>query len=241
MTPRPSDDPLVARKRGLEIRGATLDLLCGAALGQVLGDLALGASSGRLDRALNKAMTSSVLSDLEQDEGWKEEQWLLEPSGDVRPATPGEFAQASPAARFSRSECLRRPKPQAWALRGFLSALVSPEARQSLSRSYGRAVTFRSAEIARYRDGHYLRRHSDIFDGRLFGFVWFFNPDPPAGAGGELIIEAESGEATVVAPEEGSLAAINFQPNCFHHVARIRGSDWTRYVIASHYALSEPV
>jgi len=115
---------------------------------------------------------------------------------------------------------------------------VSDEVRLALSGAFGQNIRFKSVDIARYAKDDYLRRHSDTFDDRRFGFVWFFSAGWSPGDGGELVIENEEGAALVVAPQQGNLAILTFRPGSFHQVAVIRSEHWTRYSIATHFAES---
>lgn len=223
------------RRLGLAARAEALAALTGFKIVETVRTLGCGAAGLAVEDVLSPATTSVVLADLECDGGWSEECWVLEANGDVRPVPAAEFEVAPLDCRFSRSDCLRKPAGDAYGLRGLLSAIVSNEARESLSRAFGEEVRFRSADIARYRAGHYLRRHSDTFGERRFGIVWFLSPGWSCGNGGELVIEGPAGDATVVFPRQGAIGALAIRPNCFHLVSRIRATDWVRYSIATHF------
>lgn len=234
-----ASDRRTSRELGHSVRAETLDALTSSLFGDVLRQLQSGKAGLTTSSVLSAATANAILRDLEADAGWTEEHWILKPGGDVAPASRDEFESVDPVRRFSHNDCLRKPAHTSWALRGFLSALVSDEARVALSSAFGQPVRFRSADMARYTCGHYLRRHSDDFESRRFGFVWFFSPDWQLGAGGELLIESEAGDALVVPPLMASVAALAFRPSCHHQVARVKSSLWARYSVATHFASDE--
>lgn len=227
-----------ARQIGLRVRNEAISALTSAAISNALRSLSAGISGLAVENVLSPATANAVLRDLEGDTGWSEELWLLNGT-EVQPVSNLDFESAQPNARFSKNECLRKPAPHAWSLRGFLSAIVSNEVRESFSRAFGENVEFRSVDIARYRTGDYLRRHADNFEARRFGFVFFLSSGWLNGAGGELVIESPTGEAIVVYPLQGSIAILSFRQNCFHQVARISKSEWVRYSIAFHFSLRD--
>lgn len=190
----------------------------------------------KFERAVSPQAAMAIRRDITDDPTRRYEYWLLDSAQDVSAVSAEEFQAAAPDRRFSRNFCLRKPDRSAMALRGFLSAVVSAEARTILSKAYGQDLRFASADMAMYGQGDYLRRHADVFSNRRLGLVWFMNTDPPTGAGGELVIESASGAGLVVTPSEGSVALIPIRPDHSHLVASVRDGSWLRCSIATHYA-----
>ncbi len=222
-------------REGLAVRASAIGALTGSAISETIRCLGSGVAGLSVPGILTNETADAILSDLNQETDWSEECWLLDENTDVHRVSIAEFEAAPPNFRFSRNDCLRKPSSHSHNLRGFLSALVSDETREFLSSAFGEKVKFRSADIARYRNGHYLRRHSDTFEDRRFGFVWYFCSGWEPGMGGELIIESPAGVATVVHPTQGSIGALAFRKDCYHQVAHVCTTNWVRLSIASHF------
>jgi len=188
------------------------------------------------DAVLPAEMTRSIQDDLASDKGWERECWTLNDEQQVQLVDPETFEGRPPQQRFSTNECLRHPSNSSFALRGYLSALISDEFSGALSRSFEQSLKFCSADIARYRHGDYLRRHCDDFGGRRVGLVWFFGPDWTQDAGGELFVEDEFGRGTVIPPIDGKLVGLSLGAGSFHQVAQITSKCWLRYSVATHFA-----
>ncbi|WP_333773333.1 2OG-Fe(II) oxygenase [Streptomyces sp. IBSBF 3136] len=222
---------------GLHVRTAALDFLTSDRLAATLTDLRRsGAAGADITDAIPRTVADAVQKDMRQDPGWQQEYWLFDEKAQVHPVDPAVFFSSPHTARFSRNACLRRPSKASMSLRGLLSAVVSAQALDALSAVYGRTLRFASADIAAYRRGDYLRRHADTFDDRCFGLVWFLSNPDTTGSGGELVVEAPTGEGLVIAPRAGSVGVIPINPSYTHLVSRIQ-QDWIRYSIATHYAL----
>jgi Rps23 Pro-64 3,4-dihydroxylase Tpa1-like proline 4-hydroxylase len=157
----------------------------------------------------------------------------------VKPCSAQEFTAAAPERRFSRSGCLRDIPQSALGIRAFISALKSPKVADAFSAAFGERASFRSADIAKYEADHYLRRHSDTFDDRRFGLVFFLSPGWAAGDGGEFVVEAPSGAALATQPEQGRLALLRINPGYHHSVCRIGSQSWVRYSIAVHFGTAK--
>jgi 2OG-Fe(II) oxygenase superfamily len=231
-------DTTAPRDLGLLTREIVLTLVSGPALLGGIGTLSDAVAGFSLTSALDSRIVAAICSDLSTDPGWSEEHWILTPDGGVIHVENSTFLATAPVGRFSKSDCLRHPAVTSWSLRGFLSAVVSQTTKDALSRALGFPLDFASAEIARYRHGHYLRRHSDTFEDRCLGLVWFFNDSWQSGDGGELIVESQSGESICITPEPGTVASILIRPGNYHQVALVRSNKWVRYSVAVHYKVS---
>ncbi len=222
---------------GLRVREAAIGFLSGPHLRRTVGSAtASGAPGGVIRDALPAEIAALVRRDLICDAGWTREYWVLDEDSAVHRVEPQRFEETRPDLRFSRYSCLRSPHRDSLALRAVLSAAVDRRCLANLADACGTPLRFVSADVGAYGCGDYLRRHSDVFDHRVFGMVWFFNEDRPPAAGGELVVETGSGECTVVEPLAGSVAVIPFHPSAHHLVASVRSERWRRYSIAIHYA-----
>lgn len=239
MTSTMNQSPISGTKEhrllGLRIREEMLGLLTGKYIEDAISALRSGDAALELSGFMPSWLTEAVLSDMKADVAWSEEYWKLGESGDVLPVSKEVFKTCCLTQRFSWNECLRKPSTTAFCLRGFLSALTDRQAAAAFSMAYGEGIRFKSADIARYRSGHYLRRHADLFDDRRFGFVWFFGKDWALGHGGELAVESPSGEAIVISPQQGTVAVLQIKADYHHQVAVNRSDEWVRYSVASHY------
>lgn len=176
-----------------------------------------------------------VLECLRHQDAWAEEKWLIFPDGAVRMCSDEEFAAAVPENRFSYNDCLRKLPEDAYPVRALLSAMESPAVAAALTEAYGSPIGIKGIDMARYTEGHYLRRHADTFDERLFGFIFFLAADWTPGSGGELVVEAPSGEAHVAYPRQGDVALLRIRPGFQHEVCQVRSSNWIRYVVSVHF------
>lgn len=177
-------------------------------------------------------------SELTRIETWTEERWTLQPDNSVAAVSEEDFDSTSPDRRFSFSDSLREGADAALAIRGLLSGIRSDTVARAFSDAYGNTVEYRSSDVARYRTGHYLRRHADTYEDRVFGVLAFLSPDWSHRHGGELVVEAPDGSVDCIAPEPGTLAMLPIRPGFQHLVSRIRTTDWIRFSIASHFSLS---
>ncbi|SOD62152.1 2OG-Fe(II) oxygenase superfamily protein [Streptomyces zhaozhouensis] len=230
----------MGRDAAIAFHGRTIELLTTPPVVQALGQLRPGSDAPATSLPLMPAdFTGPLLAELAALPTWATEQWLLTPDDNVQPADADEFAAAAPERRFSRSGCLRDIPKSALGIRAFISAVKSPKVADAFSTAFGEPVSFRSADIARYEADHYLRRHSDTFDDRRFGLVFFLSPGWTAGDGGELVVEAPSGAALTTQPEQGRLAMLRINPGYHHSVCRIRSRSWVRYSIAVHFGTAK--
>ncbi|PCN47432.1 hypothetical protein Csp2054_12265 [Curtobacterium sp. 'Ferrero'] len=224
-----------AVSRGHRVLSGATDFFSGelfcAALRAVLRDDAV-AQVVELPEAVGVA---SVLDDMQSDVGWEEEGWTIDEDGEVAFVDPSRFRDLPPARRFSLSDTLRKPQRDAFALRGLLAALHQQPVLAAMGVIAGESIEFRTADIARYRPGHYLRRHDDVYDGRLFGLVFFLHASWPDGAGTRLIAEKPDGRCGVVEPRPGTVAVMRLAGHHFHQVEANHSGDWDRYSIAVHF------
>lgn len=224
-----------ARQAGLELRDEVISFFAGDAfagtLHRVLHDDSLAATV-RLPSTVD---STAVLSDMQRDAGWEEERWRLDATGAVDVVTEWEFAALPYRERFSWSDTLRKPDPRAYALRGLLSALRSDDVLRRFSAVHGRRVQYRTADIARYRPGHYLRRHDDLYDGRVFGLVFFLHDAWPTSAGTRLVAEKPDGRCAVVEPLPGTVAVMRLAGEHHHQVEPNLSTNWDRYSLAVHF------
>lgn len=170
---------------------------------------------------------------------WNDETWELKDNQEVERVTHETFVQLPPTRRFSSSDCLRKVPESALAIRGLISGLKSEAVHNAVSSALGEKVSFRSADIARYRQGHYLRRHADTYEERRFGLVFFIASGWKSGFGGELVVEGPGGESFVVSPNSGKVAALRIKNGYHHQVAQVVDSTWIRLSIATHFAADD--
>lgn len=187
---------------------------------------------------LPEDLRSVCHSELLQIDTWSEERWVLRDDNSVAAVGEDEFLAQPPSKRFSHSDSLRTGAEPALAIRGLLSGIRSPEVAESFSQAYRKTVEYKSSDVARYRRGHYLRRHADTYADRVFGVLVFLSPDWTPSHGGELVVEAPDGSVDCIAPDPGTLAVLPIRPGFQHLVSRIRTVDWTRFSIASHFSLA---
>ncbi|QWB24448.1 MULTISPECIES: 2OG-Fe(II) oxygenase [Streptomyces] len=230
----------MSRDAAIAFHGKTIDLLTAAPAREALGLLRPGSDAPATSLPLMPPdMTHPLVSELAALPTWATEHWLLTPDDNVKPCGEDEFTEAPPERRFSRSGCLRDIPRDALGIRAFISALKSTDVADAFSEAFGERVSFRSADIAKYEAGHYLRRHSDTFDDRRFGLVFFLSPGWAAGDGGELVVEAPSGAALATQPEQGRVALLRINPGYHHSVCAIRSQSWVRYSIAVHFGTAK--
>ncbi|PRA11979.1 hypothetical protein CQ010_07830 [Arthrobacter sp. MYb211] len=224
------------RAIGLEVRKSVIEMLSredSLALISGFGPEQNGVA-GSLS-GLPPVASRSLFEEMRAIQDWKEEAWQLHSNQTVQRVSPQEFGRLSSEEQFSMSDCLREVPADALALRGLISGLKSEEVASSLSSAFGEAVRFKSADVARYRQGHYLRRHADNYEDRRFGLVFFLAPGWRYGYGGELMVEGPGGDAYVIQPHAGAVAALRIKQGYNHQVARMQSVTWTRFSIATHF------
>jgi len=172
---------------------------------------------------------------MRRDLNWETERWRLDEVGGVHLVTEAQFLALPQRERFSWSDSLRKPSPDAFALRGLLSALRTDAVLQRFGTVHGSPVQYRTADIARYRPGHYLRRHDDLYDGRVFGLVFFLHDAWPACAGTRLVAEKPDGRCAVVEPLPGTVAVMRLAGEHHHQVEPNHSEGWDRYSLAVHF------
>lgn len=140
----------------------------------------------------------------------------------------------------SHSDCLRQPRKDAYALRGLLSALHSAPVADTFAEVAGTpSVSYMTADIARYRPGHYLRRHDDVYDGRVFGLVFFLHETWDRAADTRLIAEKPDGRCAVMEPLPNTVAVMRLANGHYHQVEQNLSTDWDRYSIAVHFGVKD--
>lgn len=226
-------DPKAA---ALQHRLAIIDLMRSAAVLDEVAEMRPGGTGLLASIPLLSAEQANFFhSSFAEQPNWEEEKWLILPDGSVRLTTDASFDEADPESRFSYNDCLRKVSKEALPVRALISALQSPEVAASLSDAYGEPITLVGIDMARYKRGHYLRRHADTFNERRFGFIFFLAPDWAPGDGGELVIESPSGEAQVAYPTQGTVALLRIARGFQHEVCRLRSPTWIRYVFSAHF------
>lgn len=224
------------REEALAVRQDVINTLTRSAVRSIVADFGsaaygVAAVAGELD----ERTTSTLCREFDAVDGWSSETWSIAADGAVSLVSEEEFQVAPATERFSFSDCLRRIPDDALAVRGLLSGLKSDPVTTTLSEALGEQVRFASADVARYREGHYLRRHADTYEERRFGFVFFVSDGWRPGAGGELIVEGPHGDSYVFGPVAGRIAALRIAPGYQHQVARIQDEAWCRYSVAAHF------
>lgn len=178
-----------------------------------------------------------INQDMAADDGWGEEAWIQKGS-DVSAVAPHEFHAHDPQLRFSLSEILRKPHAEAYGLRGFLAGLRSKPVAEAMQKATGiKNIQYKAAEIARYRPGHYLRRHDDVFDGRVFATVFFLHTSWKEPYGTYLVAEKPDGRSAVVSPLPGTYALMKLTNGHYHFVTQNTSTSWDRYSIAVHWGV----
>jgi hypothetical protein len=234
-TPQADPKALAAQRRA-----EAVDLLAGAALAEQVarmrpdGDGVLATLP-----LLSTEQADYFLGGLRGQPGWALEKWLIDDDGEVRMAPAAEYAAARPEHRFSNNFCLRSVSADAssYPIRALISAAESPRVAAAMSEAYGRPVRLRGIDMARYEDGHHLRRHADVFEDRVFGLIFFLAPGWTPGCGGELVVEDTAGNAHVAGPVQGTVALLRIRPGYHHQVCQVRSGSWTRYVLSTHFAV----
>jgi hypothetical protein len=225
-----------AKETAIAFRRTVVDLLCGGAARTAISELGPDGTGTVFSLPLLSSEQSEyVLASLREQEGWAEEKWLILPDESVRLGSDEEFAEAPAEQRFSFNDCLRGLSADALPVRALISALESKEVAAAFSDAYGEPVAIRSVDMARYSQGHYLRRHSDTFDDRYFALVLFLADGWVPGAGGELLVESPGGEARVAYPEQGIAALMRINPGFHHQVSRLQSDSWVRYNLSVHF------
>ena len=187
----------------------------------------------RIDDGMRADLTSELLG----LHTWQEEHWILNEDESVSPATEIEFVATPGTQRFSNSDSLRAAPREAMATRALMSALKSSEVGSAFSAAYGSTITFRTADIARYRLGHYLRRHSDTYEDRVFGLVFFLADGWQQAYGGQLIVEYPDGRVHVIAPDPADVVVLPIAPGYWHMVSEVTGRSWERLSVAAHFGI----
>lgn len=225
-----------SREKGLEIRRQGIDFFTSTKFLKTISAVVKGASGATSLDASKSIDFRAIRDDMRDASEWSQEFWRIGEDAAVSLVSEAVFRSLPDGQRFSNSDCLRHPDKDAFALRGLLSALRSPEVSESISRAAsGDGIRMLTCDIARYAPGQYLRRHDDLFDGRVFGLVIFLHEDWSPEYGTELITEQPTGVARVVRPLPGSIAVMKLSGGHFHQVCVNASSFWTRYSVAVHF------
>lgn len=235
---RNCDATFAGREAGHRVRESMLCYLKSDAVVAAIEDAVNGMHVRLLPKFLEDQWLHGLEHDLHIDPGWGREHWVLREDQSVAAVTEAEFQVAIGPARFSKNDCLRKPDPASYAVRGFLSAITDRTVAECWSTHLRTKLKFRSVDIAKYGEGDYLRRHSDTFEDRLFGIVWFIGQGWRPGSGGELLVENDKGESDVIQPISGAAAVLSFKADYYHQVAANRSANWRRLAMATHFALT---
>src|SRR5215510_6938094 len=193
----------------------------------------------RFSEIWSRTYISGLTSELMTSSLWEEEYWALDEQGDVQLVSPQVFLATAGQSRFSHSDSLREAHRRLIpSLMNLERVLQSSDLGRALSAVYGEPVHFLSLEVARYRNGHFLRRHSDLVGGRRFAIVIFFSEGWQPGYGGELIFEAPSGAITAIQPVVGTGAVIPIHLGCWHAVKPVQTPSWVRISLSVHFGTS---
>ncbi|WP_432145959.1 2OG-Fe(II) oxygenase [Streptomyces sp. bgisy084] len=186
--------------------------------------------------SLPQEIGQRMLDELTATQEWISERWLRRSDETAARVSHARFIRSAPSIRLASNDCIYEVPADHVHLRGFLSAVRSEEVQSHFSSAYGEAVRFQSSDVARLRHSQYLRRHSDNHEGRRFGLVFFLSPGWSEGLGGELVVEAPSGQCIAVAPKQWRIAVIRISDEYRHNVCAVRSRSWIRYSVAVHYA-----
>ncbi|MEU4799663.1 2OG-Fe(II) oxygenase [Streptomyces sp. NPDC023327] len=227
-------DPLKAE--AVAYRRRVVDLLTGDAMRGAVEELRPGGPAVLTTLPLLSPEEAAYFHrGMQQQEAWTLEKWLILPDESVRMCSDEEFAAAPPEQHFSHNDCLRRLPADAYAVRALISAMESPEVASALSDAYGAPLTVKGVDMARYTEGHYLRRHTDTFDDRHFAVIFFLADGWTPGDGGELVVESQSGAAEVAYPLQGHVALLRISPGYHHQVCRNKSDTWVRCGLSVHF------
>jgi Rps23 Pro-64 3,4-dihydroxylase Tpa1-like proline 4-hydroxylase len=227
-----------ARETGLAIRKEAIDFFTSESFSNCLSAVVTRAAGAKTLDASHVFDFSRIEADMRAATTWEEEFWRIDESKDVSLVSETRFRSLPDEQQFSNSNCLRRPAKNAFALRGLLSALRSAEVSEVASRAVNaEGVRMLTCDIARYAPGHYLRRHDDVFDGRIFGLVFFLHESWLPEYGTELVTEQPAGLARVVRPVPGSIAVMRLSGGHYHQVCTNVSNAWTRYSLAVHFGV----
>lgn len=233
-----SSDSMSRRQLGLQVRTEVIKHFTSDDFLETLVPVISANELARSRQLPDAVQADRILEDMTVDSGWAEEFWTIDDAGAVHLVDRQGFEASAVERRFSNSDTLRVPRADAFALRGLLSGLHSTEVSQAFSEAAGvGGVGYKSADIARYRPGHYLRRHDDVYDGRLFGLVFFVHDTWARESGTHLIAENPDGRCQVVSPAPRSVAIMRLAGGHFHQVQPNTSSSWDRYSIAVHFGL----
>lgn len=225
--------------QAFEVKGHIVRELVSSKVLAAISEMGAGVGRAKLIGHLEPNDHGAIVDELADIANWSEEYWILDHDDSVVKVTEQEFNTTEPNLRFSHSDSLRRASEDATATKALMSAVRSDTVAQHFSEAFGRKVEFRSADVARYRSGHYLRRHADTYEDRVFGLLFFLSSGWSAGCGGELIAESPSGEVDVVPPLTGRIGVLPIRPNYWHLVSRVKSADWVRYSVAAHFSTTD--
>ncbi|MEU4820352.1 2OG-Fe(II) oxygenase [Actinomadura sp. NPDC023710] len=225
-----------AKSEAVAYRRRVIDLLTGDAIRTAVAEMRPGGESVLTTiPLLSPELAAYFHLSMQEQQAWAMEKWLILPDESVRICNDEEFAAAPPEQRFSYNDCLRKLPRDAYPVRALFSAVESPEVAAALGQAYGAPLGARGVGMNRYSKGHFLRRHSDIFDDRHFAMIFFLSGGWTLGDGGELVVEANSGAAQIAYPIQGHVALVRFGPGHHHQVCQTISNTWVRYNLGAHF------
>ncbi|MER6618289.1 2OG-Fe(II) oxygenase [Streptomyces xantholiticus] len=89
-----------------------------------------------------------------------------------------------------------------------------------------------SVELAAYRAGDRIRRHQDLFPGRVMAVNFYLDADHEPGTGGRLGFRNEAGHDELVEPYFNTLSMIPVREECWHWVEPYAGTGTGRYTVS---------
>ncbi|WP_078887890.1 2OG-Fe(II) oxygenase [Streptomyces sp. NRRL S-118] len=89
-----------------------------------------------------------------------------------------------------------------------------------------------SVELAAYRDGDRIRRHQDLFPGRVMAVNFYLDAAHRPGTGGRLGFRNEAGTDELVEPLFNTFSMIPVREECWHWVEPFSGEGTGRYTVS---------
>src|SRR5882757_8616052 len=125
-----------------------------------------------IDNIFDDGFLVQLENELKHAAYFLEERWLLTASEDVKLVEKDAFSKADIKRRFSLSDSLREVYRHCYPTLRLLETIISStELTSRFSNVWGSQVGCASIEVARYRKGHFLSEHADLFGQRVFAFV----------------------------------------------------------------------
>ncbi|WP_158574157.1 2OG-Fe(II) oxygenase [Streptomyces triticagri] len=89
-----------------------------------------------------------------------------------------------------------------------------------------------SIELAAYSSGDRIRRHQDLFPGRVMAVNFYLDADYVPGSGGRLGFRNEAGHDELADPLFNTLSIIPVREECWHWVEPFEGTGTGRYTVS---------